>query len=100
MSFDKEKKACLECKGLHECKLVNRGLEPQISYRDGKVLNSYKECKFLRISKRKEAQMGHIDAMHLPSRVLQASLDDFDFERGENKQEILNKKNTLLSFVL
>ena len=97
MSFNKEKKACLACKGLNECKLTNRGLEPQINYRDGKILYSYKECKFLRVAKRKESQMGHIDAMHLPSRVLQASLDDFDFERGENRQLIHNKMTTFIT---
>ena len=97
MNFNKEKKACLACKGLNECKLTNRGLEPTISYRDGKILTSYKECKFLRILKRKEQQMGRIDAMHLPSRVLQASLDDFDFNRGENKQVVYNKMNTFIT---
>jgi primosomal protein DnaI len=97
MNFNKEKQFCMSCKGLNECKLVNRGLEPALSYRDGKIMTSYKECKFLRISKRKEEQMGHIDAMHLPSRVLQASLDDFDFERGENKQVILNKMKTFIT---
>lgn len=91
MSFNSEKKSCLECKGLNECKLVNRGLEPQISYREGKILYSYKECKYLRVIKRKESQMGHIDAMHLPSSILLASMDKFDFKRGENKQLVYNK---------
>ena len=91
MSFNKEKKACLECKVLNECRLTNRGLEPQISYLDGKIMYSYKECKFLRVVKRKESQMGHIDAMHLPRSILQASMDQFDYDRGENKQLIYNK---------
>jgi primosomal protein DnaI len=97
MSFNKEKKACLECKGLNECKLINRGLEPQISYREGKIISSYRECKFLRAAKRSESQRGHIDAMHLPSRVLQASLDDFDYERGKNKQLLQNKMRTFIT---
>ena len=97
MSFNKEKQACLQCKGLSECALTNRGLEPHISYREGKVLYSYKECKFLRSAKRKESQMGHIDAMHLPSSVLKASLDDFDFERSENRQLIHNKMTTFIT---
>ena len=80
MNFNTEKKSCMSCKGLNECKLTNRGLEPSLSYRNGKIMTSYKECKFLRNAKRRESQMGHIDAMHLPSRVLEASLDDFDFE--------------------
>ena len=97
ISFNKEKSSCMSCKGLNECALTNRGLEPTLSYNNGKIMTAYKECKFLRVLKRKESQMGHIDAMYLPQSLLQASMDTFVYNRGENKQLIHNKFTTFLT---
>lgn len=88
MTYHKEKSTCLNCKGLKECKLDNKGLEPVISYRNKKIQYQYQECPYLLSTKQEASKLAHIDAMHLPKSILQASLDGFDFDRGENREKI------------
>ena len=97
MTYNTEKNRCLDCNGLNECQQDTKGLEPVIIYRESKVIYNYKECSFLAHKKKQSASKDHIDAMHLPSSILEASFDDFDFTRGENKTEILNKMNTFIT---
>jgi primosomal protein DnaI len=96
MSYDREKKICEKCNGLHDCQLSNKGLTPVLKYQNDNVIYNYTECDYLKDNKRKQNEINHIDAMHLPSSILQASLDDFDFKRGENKTEVLNKMTNFI----
>ena len=97
INYDTEKNRCIECTGMLECKQDNVGLEPVISYEEGKVVSSYTECPYLRHRKRQEQQDQNIDAMHLPSSIFEASLADIDFDRGKNKVEILNKMTNFIT---
>lgn len=96
MSYNKEKNHCIECKGLDECKQDNRGFEPVISLRDNVIVRNYKKCNFFMNFVNQANDDTLIDAMHLPSSILEASLEDFDFKRGKNRTEIHNK---IMNFV-
>jgi primosomal protein DnaI len=97
MNYNIEKTRCLECDGLKSCTQDNTGLEPVIEFVENKVVSSYTECPFLRSRKLREQQDKNIDAMHLPSSIFEASLDDIDFQRGKNKVEILNKMTNFIT---
>lgn len=97
MNFEIEKNRCLECNGLNACKQDTIGLEPVLTYENRKVLTNYKECSFLKHRKQQERTEDNIDAMHLPSSIFDASLEDIDFNRGENKVEILNKMTNFIT---
>lgn len=99
MNFNIEKNRCIECNGLTECTQDNKGLEPVIKYVEGKVRYSYKECPYLVRRKEISQQDENITSMHLPSSILEASLEDFDFNRGENKVEVLNKMTNFITLL-
>jgi len=99
MNYNIEKNRCLDCTGIHECKQDNKGLEPEIKYLNGKIVSNYQECPFLKNVKKAEEIEGNIDALHLPSSIFEASLDDFDFNRGENKVEVLNKMTNFITLL-
>ena len=96
MSYNKEKNNCIECNGLDECKQDNLGFEPIITMVNGHVNRNYKQCNFFRNFVNQASNETLIDAMHLPSSILEASLEDFDFKRGKNRTEIHNK---IMNFV-
>jgi len=97
LNYKIEKNRCLDCNGLNECKQDNKGLEPGISYIEKRVVSSYSECSFLRHRKQQDQTKENIDAMHLPSSIFEASLDDVDFDRGLNKVELLNKMTNFVT---
>lgn len=97
MNYNIEKNRCLECDGLSNCKQDNKGLEPDIRYIKGKIVSNNIECGYLKTRKAQEHNENNIDAMHLPSSIFDASLDDIDFNRGENKVLVLNKMTNFIT---
>lgn len=96
ISYKTEKNHCLDCNGLSECKQDNEGFEPVISFQQGILLRKYKKCNFLKNKINQSDDETRINAMHLPTSILEASLEDFDFSRGKNRTEIHNK---LMNFI-
>ncbi len=97
MNYNTEKNRCIECKGLDTCKQDNRGFEPVIFYRNSMVKRNYKKCTFFNTFVNQANDETLIDAMHLPSSILEASLEDFDFKRGKNKTVVHNKMMNFLT---
>lgn len=96
ISYNTEKNHCLNCEGLSQCKQDNEGLEPFIAMTEGRFVKGYKKCAFQKNKLNQANDDTLINAMHLPSSILQASLEDFDFSRGKNRTEIHNK---IINFV-
>jgi primosomal protein DnaI len=97
ISYNNEKALCSGCDGLSSCRQKTRGIEPVLRYRNKKVIYNYQECKYLKARLNEEDHEKYIDAMHLPSNIFTATLDDFDFERGLNKMEVLNKMTSFIT---
>ena len=97
MSYNQEKALCKGCNGLSNCKQKTKGIEPVLRYRNSQVINNYQECSFLKVRLSEVDHEQYIDAMHLPSNIFNASLDDFDFERGQNKMAGLNKMTSFIT---
>ena len=97
LNYNIEKNRCLECPGLHACEQDNIGLEPVINYINNKVVNGYKECNYQKHLKSQEQSIELVDAMHLPSSILEASMEDIDPTRGENKVQIMNKMTNFIT---
>ncbi len=95
MTYKTEKNHCLNCKGLNECKQDNIGFEPLISY-NGQVRKIYKKCSFLKQRVTEADADTMIDAMHLPSSILEASLAEWDFKRSKNRREVYEAINEFL----
>ena len=96
ITYNTEKNYCITCKGLNTCKQDNRGFEPVISY-NGSIQKQYKKCKYLQIVQRIVKEDDLIDAMHLPSSILEANLEDWHHDRSKNRIQVYNAINNFIA---
>jgi len=88
---------CTGCEGLHDCKQDTEGFEPVLSLEDGKLTTLYQRCPFALQRFTEQTKHSYIDALYMPQMIQDASLDDFDFTRGENRTLIHNKLTTFVT---
>jgi primosomal protein DnaI len=82
--FKEAKDICNVCQGLHECKLPMTGLTPKLVYYNGEITLAYAKCRYNNLDESKFK----IDAMYVPKKVFNASINDFDLI-GPERKEIL-----------
>ena len=91
-NFKLELDRCQGCEGLHVCKQDVEGFEPVLSMDDkNKLKTLYQRCPFALQRFLEQHKRGYIDALYMPAMIQNASLDDFDFTRGENRTLIFNR---------
>lgn len=95
-NFKVEKDRCEGCMGTDQCRQDVFGHEPVLMMDNNVVKTYYQECAFFINHKRNDYQKEHVDALYMPKMIYEASFEDFDFTRGENRPIIHNK---LTSFV-
>jgi len=95
-NFKIEKDRCNGCLGVQECRQDVFGHEPVLVMDEQIVKTYYQECPFFLNRKVESFQKDHVDALYMPKMIYEASLEDFDFTRGENRPLIHNR---LTSFV-
>jgi primosomal protein DnaI len=74
MTFKESKDLCNACQGLYECKLTYVGMEPRLVMYGGGIALDYAKCRFNRADESRRK----IDALYVPKKVFNASLNDFD----------------------
>lgn len=88
LSFRLENSYCDQCNGLFECKQDIRGYRPNLVYKNNKIDLVYEPCQYLLIEQSKQRNKALIDALYMPKMIHTASLEDYDFKRGENRLEV------------
>lgn len=96
LSFRLENSYCDHCKGLFECKQDIRGYRPSLVYKNNKIDLVYEPCQYFLIEQSKQRNKALIDALYMPKMIHTASLEDYDFKRGENRLEV---HRLLMSFI-
>ncbi|QMS85551.1 primosomal protein DnaI [Candidatus Xianfuyuplasma coldseepsis] len=91
LNFKIEKDKCQDCEGIHTCKQDTLGLEPVLRMEEGQVKSYYQECPFNQNRQQLLNQKANIDALYMPKMIYEASMDDYDFTRGENRTKIYNR---------
>ena len=91
LNFKIEKDKCFECAGIHECKQDTNGFEPVLLFEEEQLKTYYRECAYALHRREKRRQETYIDALYMPKMIYQATLEDFDFTRGENRTLIHNR---------
>jgi primosomal protein DnaI len=90
-NFKLEKDKCLGCEGLHMCKQDTEGFEPVLAKQDGKLQTLYQRCPFALRRQHEVTTNQYIDALYMPAMIRDATLEDFDFTKGENRTLIHNR---------
>lgn len=96
-NFNLEKARCHDCEGLHMCSQDAEGFEPVLQWKEGRLLTSYQRCPFASRRFEEFEKNSYIDALYMPSMIQTASLDDFDFTRGENRTLIHNRLTNFIT---
>jgi primosomal protein DnaI len=92
--LDKDK--CKGCEGLHMCRQDTEGFEPVLGFHDGRLHSFHQRCPFALKRYKDATKQDYIDALYMPKMIQNATLEDFDFTKGENRTLIHNR---LTSFV-
>ena len=82
--YKEAKDICNACQGLHECKLPMTGMAPELVLYNGEITLAYAKCRYNNLDESKFK----IDAMYVPKKVFNASINDFDLI-GPERKEIL-----------
>ncbi|MDD4183791.1 MAG: primosomal protein DnaI [Candidatus Izemoplasmatales bacterium] len=82
--YKEAKDVCNACQGLHECKLPMVGMTPELNLYNGEITLAYAKCRYNTLDESKFK----IDAMYVPKKVFNASINDFDLI-GPERKEIL-----------
>lgn len=90
-NFKLDKDKCLGCEGLHMCKQDTLGFEPVLSFEYGKLQSLYQRCPFALRQQQEVSKDQYIDALYMPAMMRKATLEDFDFTKGENRTLIHNR---------
>ncbi len=85
LTYKEEKNICLRCKGLNLCKLNNVGFTPNLEYNGDYVELTYVRCRYNDVV----AGSSNIQAMYVPKKIFNASLEDFDLI-GDTRKSIHN----------
>jgi len=96
-NFKIEKDLCTGCTGTDECRQDVFGHEPVLVMEYDTVKTYYQECAFFLNRKVQSFQKDHVDALYMPKMVYEATLEDFDFTRGENRPLIHNRLTTFVT---
>lgn len=96
-NFKLEKDKCLGCEGLHVCQQDVEGFEPVLSMDSGKLQLLYQRCPFALRRQQEASKNDFIDALYMPAMVREASLEDFDFTKGENRTLIHNRLTNFMT---
>jgi primosomal protein DnaI len=97
LNYKLETERCTGCEGMHVCKQDVLGHEPVIKMVDGGVKTYYQECHFYATRRSQAYQQEHIDALYMPKMIYDASLEDFDFTKGENRPLIHNRLTNFIT---
>mgnify|MGYP002276486725 CR=1 FL=1 len=90
-NFKIEIDRCTGCEGLHECRQDVLGHEPTLRMIDGELKTYYQSCPFHLARQAQANATEHIDALYMPKMIFEASMEDFDFTRGDNRPQIHNR---------
>lgn len=99
-NYKMEQDRCTGCEGLGSCKQDTLGFEPVLRYEDNQPKVYYQSCPFAIARNQEATKNNYIDALYMPSMIQNASLEDFDFTRGENRTLIHNKLTSFVSHYL
>jgi primosomal protein DnaI len=78
------------------CRQDTEGFEPVLGFHDGRLHSFHQRCPFALKRYKDATKQDYIDALYMPKMIQNATLEDFDFTKGENRTLIHNR---LTSFV-
>lgn len=81
--FQEENNICNMCNGLKECKLQTNGYNSRLLYINQKIDLEYKPCRYNQM----DYVTSNIDALYIPRRIFEATLEDFDLI-GDSRKAI------------
>ncbi|MFW5889019.1 MAG: primosomal protein DnaI [Bacillota bacterium] len=81
--FYEENSICNQCPALKECKLQTTGYNSRLVYNNEKIDLEYKPCRYNKL----DYVTSNIDALYVPKRIFEATLDDFDLI-GDSRKSI------------
>jgi primosomal protein DnaI len=85
LTFRDEINHCTNCPSLNACKLSTVGFTPKLEYNNSYIELTYSRCKYNNYN----IASDNIQAMYVPKRIFNASLDDFDLI-GDTRKAINN----------
>lgn len=90
---------CEKCSSLDECANIMNGFEPKLTIKMNLIDVEYVKCPTRIIAEERRAVSNMIESMYMPKDVMEARLQDVDFEEGahESRLTIIGMANKFLS---
>ncbi|QWC00423.1 primosomal protein DnaI [Mycoplasmatota bacterium] len=82
LTFKEEREICNQCHSIEECKLKTVGFTPHLTYYNKRIQIEYSRCRY-----NQSKFANNIDALYIPKRIFEASIEDMDLV-GESRKEI------------
>jgi primosomal protein DnaI len=95
-NFKVEKDRCNGCESFAGCKQDTLGFEPVLKMGPKGPMVQYQHCHFAAKTLQEKNKEELLDALYMPQMIQKASLEDFDFTRGDNRTIIHNR---LITFI-
>ncbi len=86
LSFKVEKDKCIECSGLNDCQQDTIGLEPRLTYENGRIKTYHRECKYSVHRNLQTKKDDLINAMYMPKMIHEATLEDYKTNTDPRKE--------------
>ncbi|MFP4078096.1 MAG: primosomal protein DnaI [Candidatus Izemoplasmataceae bacterium] len=84
--YKDERPRCDDCPGLHACTQDTLGMQPVLSYKNGRITLAYKPCAYLKAREANMKENARITSLYMPKMIYEASLEDFHMKSANRKE--------------
>ncbi|MDA3931482.1 MAG: primosomal protein DnaI [Tenericutes bacterium] len=82
LTYKEEREICNQCESIEECRLKTTGFTPHLTYYNHRIQIEYSRCRY-----NQSNSANNINALYIPKRIFEASLEDLDLI-GESRKAI------------
>ncbi|MCP8617079.1 primosomal protein DnaI [Salirhabdus salicampi] len=93
--YDNQSKQCEKCPSLSECCNIIPGYAPKLSVQNRQIRIAYDRCPQKIKQDEQNRKKSFVQSLYMPKEILEASIEDIDFEDSERINAIMKIKELL-----